>query len=200
VALHRDAPQGTERLYTDGRFNTDPDECESFGHDLTTGAELGEQAYRAKEPAGRAFLHAIDHEPSSETPDESYPLLLTTGRVVYHFHTRTKTGRTPELQEAAPEVWVQLHPDDARAHGIGEGDDVEIESRRGRVVAPARLRGIRRGVVFVPFHYGYWDDGAAAPDGRPTAANELTVTAWDPVSKQPMYKVAAVRVRRLDGG
>jgi hypothetical protein len=67
-------------------------------------------------------------------------------------------------------------------------------------VAPARLGGVRRGVVFAPFHYGYWDDGRAAPDGRPRAANELTITAWDPVSKQPMYKVAAVRVRRVGRG
>jgi anaerobic selenocysteine-containing dehydrogenase len=193
-----DAPQGTERLYTDHHFNTDPDECESFGHDFATGAELGEQSYRAKEPDGRAFLHGVAYEPAPEMPDDSYPLLLTTGRTVYHFHTRTKTARTPELQEAAPDVWAELHPDDARDLDIADGDDVVIESRRGRVVAPARVGTVRRGVVFLPFHYGYWDEDSQGPDGRPRAANELTITAWDPVSKQPLYKVAAVRVRRAD--
>jgi anaerobic selenocysteine-containing dehydrogenase len=195
-----DAPEGTERLYTDARFNTDPDQCESFGHDFRTGAELGEQSYRAKDPDGRAFLHAVAYEPSPETPDAEYPLLLTTGRVVYHFHTRTKTARAPELQDAAPDVWVELHADDARELNIADGDDVEIVSRRGRAVAPARIGTVRRGVVFLPFHYGYWDEGRDSPDGAPRAANELTITAWDPVSKQPMYKVAAVRVGRLDEG
>jgi anaerobic selenocysteine-containing dehydrogenase len=194
------APQGTERLYTDARFPSPPEECESYGHDLRTGAELGEESYRAKQPAGRAFLHAAAYEPGPESPDGDYPLLLTTGRTLAQFHTRTKTARAPELQDAAPEVWVELHADDAQELGIADGDDVEVESRRGRVVAPARLGGVRRGVVFVPFHYGYWDDGRAAPDGRPRAANELTITAWDPVSKQPMYKVAAVRVRRVGRG
>jgi anaerobic selenocysteine-containing dehydrogenase len=193
------APEGTERLYTDGRFNTDPDECETYGKDFGTGAELGEQAYRAKNPSGRAFLHAEAYEAPPETTDESYPLLLTTGRTVYHFHTRTKTARAPELEAAAPEVWVELHPDDARAAGIAEGDEVVIASRRGRMIAPARLGTVRPGVVFVPFHYGYWDRDADGPDGSPRAANELTLNAWDPVSKQPMFKVAAVRITRAAG-
>jgi anaerobic selenocysteine-containing dehydrogenase len=196
----QDASSGTERLYTDGRFNTDPDYCETFGHDFATGAELGEQAYRAKQPEGRALLHAVEYEPGPETPDEEFPMLLTTGRVVYHFHTRTKTGRTRELQDAAPDVWVELHAADAEAAGIADGEAVLVESRRGRLLAPARVGVVRRGVVFVPFHYGYWDLGAPAPDGRPRAANELTRTTWDPVSKQPLFKVAAVRISRADGG
>jgi anaerobic selenocysteine-containing dehydrogenase len=189
-----EAPDGTERLYTDAHFNTDPETSESYGHDLATGAELGEQAYRAKDPNGRAFLHAAEHEPAPEMPDDDYPLLLTTGRVVYHFHTRTKTARVPELQEAAPEVWVELHADDASAIDVVEGELVEIESRRGHIVAPVRIGTVRRGVVFVPFHYGYFDRDAPDGEGHPRAANELTETVWDPVSKQPMFKVAAVRV------
>jgi len=187
------APEGTERLYTDGRFMTDPDMCESYGHDLATGAELGEQAYRAKDPDGRAFLHAAEYEAAPETPDESYPLQLTTGRTVYHFHTRTKTGRAPQLQEAAPEVWAEMHPDDAAKLGVAAGDLVQIESRRGRLIAPARIGTGRQGVGFVPFHYGYFDK---TPDAEPTAANEFTLTEWDPVSKQPLFKVAAVRVTK----
>jgi anaerobic selenocysteine-containing dehydrogenase len=69
---------------------------------------------------------------------------------------------------------------------------VEVESRRGKLRARARVGDIEPGCVFAPFHYGYWDD-----DGRPRAANELTLTTWDPVSKQPQFKCAAVRVRRV---
>ena len=106
-----------------------------------------------------------------------------TGRTVYHFHTRTKTGRTPQLEAAAPEPWVELHPDDAADHGIGEGDLVRVESTRGSVTVPARLDGHRRGEVFLPFHYG----------DQP--ANALTMDRWDPVSKQPVFKGGAVQVR-----
>ncbi|AGZ45071.1 molybdopterin oxidoreductase family protein [Actinoplanes friuliensis] len=188
---------GGERLYTDGVFNTDPGYCETYGQDLSTGAEFTAEQYRAKEPAGRAFLHAADYQPSPEVPSGDFPLLLTTGRTIYQFHTRTKTGRAPELDAAAPDVWVELHPDDAARYGITEGDLVNISSPRGGIEARARLGGIRLGVVFVPFHYGYFDVDPAGR--RPRAANELTVTAWDPVSKQPIFKVAAVRIAKLAG-
>jgi ferredoxin-nitrate reductase len=186
---------GGERLYTDGVFNTDPDYCETYGQDLTTGAEFTADHYRAKEPAGRAFLHAADFQPSPEVPSDDYPLLLTTGRTVYQFHTRTKTGRAPELNAAAPDVWVELHREDADRYGITDGDLVGIASPRGAIEARARIGGIRPGVVFVPFHYGYFDVDPARR--RPRAANEMTVTAWDPVSKQPIFKVAAVRIAKL---
>jgi anaerobic selenocysteine-containing dehydrogenase len=181
---------GGERLYTDGVFNTDTDYAETYGNDLRTGADSSEQEHRAKAPAGRAFLQAAAYEPAPETPDEEFPLLLTTGRTVYHFHTRTKTGRAPELQRAAPEVWVEINPRDAETAGVAEGDRVRVRSRRGVVEAPARIGTVREGVVFLPFHYGYWDRNG---DHR-RAANELTPTAWDPVSKQPLFKVAAVRL------
>lgn len=187
-----EAPRGTERLYVDGVFNTDPDYSEGFGHELTTGASLTETEYRAKRPDGRAFLHAASYEQSEEVTDERYPLLLTTGRTVYHFHTRTKTARAPELQFAAPEVWVEISEPDAERLAIDSGDRVRVESRRGALEAEARICANREGVVFIPFHYGYWD----LPDGHPhrRAANELTVSAWDPVSKQPRFKIGAVRV------
>ncbi|MFG2099388.1 molybdopterin oxidoreductase family protein [Micromonospora echinaurantiaca] len=191
-------PDGTERLYADGVFNTDPDYCETYGQDLSTGAEFTESEYRAKEPNGRAFLPAVDYQPSPEVPDDEHPLLLTTGRTVYQFHTRTKTGRAAQLDAAAPEVWVELNPADAERLGIAEGDLVGIASPRGAVQARARLCGIRPGVVFLPFHYGYFDQD---PDERtPRAANELTITAWDPISKQPLFKVAAVAVAKLADG
>jgi anaerobic selenocysteine-containing dehydrogenase len=191
------APDGTERLYTDGVFNTDPDYAETYGNDLKTGAAETEADARAKEPGGRAYLHAVEYAPSPEVPGDEYPLLLTTGRTVYHFHTRTKTGRAPQLEAAAPEVWAELSEHDARAVGVGEGERVRIESPRGSIEAPVRITGIREGVVFVPFHYGYWDrEGAGPGEGPGRAANELTITSWDPVSKQPLFKVGAVRVTK----
>jgi anaerobic selenocysteine-containing dehydrogenase len=178
---------GGERLYADGAFATDPEYCETYGQDLSTGAEFTGEQYRAKQPGGRAFLHVADYQPAPEQPGADFPLRLTTGRTVWQFHTRTKTGRAPELNAAAPEVWVELHPDDAQPLGIADGDRVRVESPRGAIEAPARITGIRPGAVFVPFHYA------------DQAANELTRTAWDPVSKQPMFKIAAVRVRRIGG-
>jgi anaerobic selenocysteine-containing dehydrogenase len=132
-------------------------------------------------------------------PDDDHPMLVTTGRTVYQFHTRTKTGRVPQLNDAAPDVWVELNPEDADRLGITEGDLVGITSARGAVQARAWLCGIRPDVVFLPFHYGWFDQDHN--DRTPRAANELTITAWDPVSKQPIFKVAAVAVAKLaDGG
>jgi anaerobic selenocysteine-containing dehydrogenase len=195
-----DAPEGTERLYAGGVFNTEPSYSETFGQDIKTGAPHSEAEYRAKEAHGRAFLHSAAYSDSVEQPTAEYPLLLTTGRNVYHFHTRTKTARAPELQAAAPDVWVEISPDDAADAGVEEGDLVRVVSPRGALEAPARINGIRPGVIFVPFHYGYWDtDDGASPDGAAgRAANELTITAWDPVSKQPQFKLAAVRIERAE--
>lgn len=187
------APVGTERLYTDGVFPTDAAECETFGHDLATGSPVGETAYRAIRPDGRALLKAVPFEPPYEQPDGDYPFRLTTGRTVYHWHTRTKTRRSRQLDDAAPAMWVEVAPADAERLRIAEGDVVRVRSRRGSIEAPARIAHIREGVVFAPWHYG--DDG-----GVHTAANDLTIDAWDPVSKQPEFKVAAVAVERVRAG
>jgi ferredoxin-nitrate reductase len=185
-------PDGTERLYADGNFNTETDYCETYGRDLLTGAESTEMEHRALAPAGRAFLLAAEYQPPHEEPREEYPFSYTTGRTIYHFHTRTKTARAPQLQGAAPDAWVEIHPSDADNLGVGEGDVVCVESPRGRLEVKARISGIKEGVVFAPFHYGYFDG-----DGGPRAANELTITEWDPASKQPLYKVGAVRVTKV---
>jgi ferredoxin-nitrate reductase len=191
-------PEGRERLYEDHYFPTSADDCEAYGHDLISGAENEPDEYRAHDPRGRAFLKAADYVASDEQPSDQYPFLLTTGRSVYHWHTRTKTARAPELNAAAPDAWIELAPTDAERLEVTEGDLVAIESPRGRIEAPARLTGIREGVVFVPFHYGYWDEPEGSePNGRARAANELTITRWDPVSKQPLFKVAAVRVEKI---
>jgi anaerobic selenocysteine-containing dehydrogenase len=189
---NKEHPEGAERLYTDGVFNTSADYCEIYGHDLSTGAEISEEEYRRNDPKGRAVIKAAEYVPPLEEPDEDYPLWLTTGRVVYHFHTRTKTGRVPELNGAAPDAFVQIARGDAEKHHIVDGDLVEVESRRGSMRARGKVGEIAAGCLFVPFHYGYWDK-----EDRSGAANELTLTTWDPVSKQPHFKYAAVRLRKL---
>ncbi len=192
------SPQGTPRLYTDQIFPTQTDYCEDFGHDLLTGAALEQEQYRAKRPDGRAILKPAQYSPGVEGPSDDYPFQLATGRRVHHFHTRTKTARAPELQGAAPEVWVELNETDAERLGIDDGDLCRVTSPRGSIEAPAHIGSPRPGVIFVPFHYGYWDRDAVGPNGEPgRAANELTITAWDPVSRQPLFKGTAVRVERV---
>ena len=186
-------PDGASHLYTDSHFNTDYDYCESYGHDLDTGAATTPEEYRADDPKGKAFLKAADYLRPHEEPDPEYPLWLTTGRVVYHFHTRTKTGRSPALNQAAPEAFVQMSDRDATQYGITEGDSIAVTSRRGKIIVPARIGDIIPGVVFIPFHYGYWDNG-----NRNRAANELTLTEWDPISKQPHFKYAAVKISKVE--
>jgi ferredoxin-nitrate reductase len=175
-------PDGCARLYTDSVFATAFDYASSYGKDPITGAHITPLEYKAKNPEGRAFLKSADYLPPRESPDEDYPFWLITGRVVYHFHTRTKTGRSPELYDAVPDVFVQMNEQDAARNSIRLADWVRIESRRGRIEARARLGDIQPGMLFVPFHYGWWDD----PE-QSRAANELTIYEWDAVSKQPHY-------------
>ncbi|MCZ4618312.1 molybdopterin oxidoreductase family protein [Rhodococcus qingshengii] len=190
-------PGGTERLYTGGEFFSAPEYCESYGKDLVTGTPLEPTEYRALNPDAKAIIKAAEYLPAHEKPDERYPFALITGRTLYHFHTRTKTGRARQLDDAAPAVWVEISRADARNLGIEEGDLLEVSSPRGLLHAQARVSGIRSGVLFVPFHYGYWDTGGGEHD---RAANELTITDWDPVSKQPIFKTAAAAVTRIRAG
>jgi anaerobic selenocysteine-containing dehydrogenase len=190
-------PEGTERLYEDGRFFAAPDYCESYGRDLFTGAPFEEDEYKAINPSGKAVIRAAAWQRPHEVPSDDFPFWLITGRTLYHFHTRTKTGRAPQLQAAAPDVWVEMSPGDAGRTGFAEGDLLEVTTPRGSVRGRLRVSGIRDGVVFLPFHYGYWDEGSSGPDGDGRAANELTLTDWDPVSKQPIFKTAAAAVHRV---
>jgi anaerobic selenocysteine-containing dehydrogenase len=168
--------------------------CETYGHDMVTGGEITPEEYKANDPAGRAIIRAADYQAPHEVPDNDYPLWLTTGRLVYHFHTRTKTGRSPQLNDAEPDAYVQLSEDDAAAYSIREGDMVHVQSARGEMYAPARVGKIAKGLIFIPFHYGYWDK-----PGRLRAANELTIFEWDAVSKQPHFKYSAVKIEKATG-
>jgi anaerobic selenocysteine-containing dehydrogenase len=185
-------PQGTVRLYTDLHFPTEWQISESYEKDLDTGHEHTLQEYRKKrDPRGRAVLVATDYQPPVETTDDQFPLVAISGRQAYHWHTRTKTGKAPHLNQAAPDVFVTMNGADAVRAGVLDGDRVRIVSRRGSVVAPAKVGDtVAPGVVFVPFHYG---DLA-----EQHAANNLTPQTWDPVSKQPVQKIAAVRIERIE--
>lgn len=191
---NEDYPHGRERLFEDGHFFTDFEYCESFGHDLETGAPFSAADFKAMAPNGRAILKSCHYTPDPEATNEEYPLQLSTGRNVYHFHTRTKTGRSKPLQDAFSEPIIHLHTEDASNLGIKDGDQVVVRSRRGEVQMAAKVGTTSKGQTFIPFHFGYFD----SKDERARAANELTIERWDPISKQPYFKAGAISVTRVD--
>ena len=140
-------------------------------------------------PDGRARFVPVAHRATAEEPDEEYPVLLTTGRVVSQYQSGAQTRRVDELNAAAPGPFVELHPRLAARLGAAEGDPVAVVSRRGRAVAPARITtAIRPDTVFMPFHW--------PGEGR---ANTLTNPALDPTSRMPEFKSCAVRVEAVRG-
>ncbi|MER5291760.1 molybdopterin oxidoreductase family protein [Streptomyces pharetrae] len=138
-------------------------------------------------PDGRARFVPVAHRAAAEEPDDEYPVLLTTGRVVAQYQSGAQTRRVDELNAAAPGPFVELHPRLAARLGAAEGDPVAVVSRRGRAVAPARItRAIRPDTVFMPFHW--------PGEGR---ANTLTNPALDPTSRMPEFKACAVRLEAV---
>lgn len=136
---------------------------------------------------GRARFVPVSYRAVAEEPDDEYPVLLTTGRVVAQYQSGAQTRRVDELNAAAPGPFVELHPRLAERLGAAEGDPVAVVSRRGRAVAPARITtAIRPDTVFMPFHW--------AGEGR---ANTLTNPALDPVSRMPEFKACAVRLEAV---
>lgn len=135
---------------------------------------------------GRARLVAAAWQPFPEQPNREYPFVLNTGRTVEHWHTRTKTKEAPILEHLSPRAWLEMNPSDARKLGLRSHDAVDIVSRRGRVRGvELRLTEITApGQVFMPFHY------------FETNVNEVTQSAFDPISREPNYKQCAVRVER----
>ncbi len=126
----------------------------------------------------------------AEAPDKAYPVFLSTGRIIDHWHTMSMTGRIPELFNANPYAYVEINPEDARRLGINPGDMVEVESRRGKNILPAKVvEGPMKGMVFV-----YWYD-----QHKDRMINKVTKDAFDPGSKQPEFKICAVRIRRVSG-
>jgi formate dehydrogenase major subunit/formate dehydrogenase alpha subunit len=138
-----------------------------------------------KFPIGKGVFHAIEYIPPAEQTSEDYPLYLTTGRVIYHYHTGTMTMKTDGLNDQAPECFVEITSNDAGKLGLSEGNKVDVASRRGKITAVIKVSDKAvDGTVFIPFHFAL------------AAANRLTNAALDPVSKIPELKVCAVRLSK----
>ena len=136
---------------------------------------------------GRGHFSPVEHREPAEAPDQDYPFTLTTGRLLYHYHTGTMTRRAEGLNQLAPDCRVELNPEDARNLGVASGDQLRITSRRGRIQAQAWVTDrVGPKVVFIPFHFAE------------AAANRLTQNVLDPVAKIPELKVCAVRVEKAD--
>ncbi|MCK6426884.1 MAG: bifunctional nitrate reductase/sulfite reductase flavoprotein subunit alpha [Burkholderiaceae bacterium] len=143
-------------------------------------------------PSGRARFQPCPHREPAEAADGEFAWLLNTGRVQHQWHTLTRTGRVPMLNRLDPGPFVEIHPEDAAQLDIGPNDRVELRSRRGRAVLPARLtQRVQRGQCFAPFH---WAD----LQGEDLAVNALTSDAVDPRSLQPEFKQSAVALRLFE--
>ena len=180
---------GGTRMYTDGRYSTNWDDTQGGTQDAV---------WVDPDNLSRAYLWAVDYIEAPEIPDRNYPFWLITGRVIEHFHSRTKTKRVPQLHEMVPENYVELHPDDAASLRVSTGDLVRLTTRRGEIVIKALVVGtVQKGQVFVPMHFADLDPADKAIYGnRLAATNRLTMNWVDPDCKQPIYKHCAVKLAR----
>jgi len=132
---------------------------------------------------GKGLFHAINHTPPAEETDEKYPYILTTGRVLYHYHTGTMTMRTHGLNRLSPECFVEISDKDVQKLGLDSGDMVDVSSRRGKITAKLKVSSKAvEGTIFIPFHFAK------------AAANELTNGKLDPTAKIPEFKVCAINI------
>jgi len=144
--------------------------------------------YLHKDKFSRGLGHftPVEFKEPAEAPDEEYPFTLTTGRIMFHYHTGSLTRRSEKLEQEVPEGYVEISPEDAVRLGLGKSEPVRVISRRGEIETKAWItRRVPPGTVFIPFHFAE------------AAANVLTNPALDPVAKIPEYKVAAVRVEKV---
>jgi len=145
-------------------------------------------SYLHKDKFSRGLGHftPVEFKEAEELPDEEYPLTLTTGRIMFHWHTGTMTRRSEKLHREVPDGYAEISPEDADALGIGKSETIRLVSRRGEIETRAWItRRVPPGVVFVPFHFAE------------AAANVLTIGALDPVAKIPEFKVCAVRAEKI---
>jgi predicted molibdopterin-dependent oxidoreductase YjgC len=139
-------------------------------------------------PEGKGRLFPLVYRASVELPDKEYPMLLTTDRSLYHYHTSTMTRRVAGLEELLGEELLLISDEDATEMGISSGDMLTVQSRRGKVKVKAEVTHIcPKGVASLTFHF------------HETPTNELTICAVDPVAKIPETKVCAVKVERVGG-
>ena len=136
---------------------------------------------------GKGLLKCLNWQPSPDIGDPEYPMILNSGRILYHYHTRTMTDRTRAIHFTAPRKWIELWYEDAMEMGIAEGEWVKVSSKRGSVFAEARIVDtLQPGVAWMPFHYA-------------EGANVLTdAHHLDPVSKIPGYKQIGIKIEKVD--
>ncbi|MBR4223741.1 MAG: molybdopterin-dependent oxidoreductase, partial [Oscillospiraceae bacterium] len=156
--------------------------CKGKDHPGTPIMHVGKPA------RGKALLWSVDYKPSQELPDEEYPYILTTGRILYQYNAAAMTSRVPGLNEIAGEGFIEVNFRDAEALGISNGEKIKVISRRGEITAAARVgRKVSQGETWMPFHF---------PD---SPVNVITNAALDDFARIPEYKVCAVRLEKIDG-
>lgn len=154
--------------------------CPTEGHPGT------QFLHRDKFARGLGLLTAIDYTPPAEATDTEFPLVLTTGRILDHFHTGTMSRNSKVLHENVPEGFIELHPNDARNYNIEDGEVVSVSSRRGSIRVKAQItERTKPNVVFFPWHF------------FEAAANALTIDALDPLCKIPEYKVCSCQIEKV---
>lgn len=159
-----DGETGSKRLFTDRVFHT---------------------------ASKKAIIHAVPDALTSEKPNEYFPFILTTGRIRDQWHTMSRSGKVNKLKQHIPQAFIEIHPDDARRLKIGEEDIVVVQSERGEVRVKAKISAaIKKGVVFLPMHWG------KILSSDLNRSNNLTSDLVDPVSKEPDFKFCAVQVSK----
>jgi formate dehydrogenase major subunit len=167
-----------ENLKPTGKLWPCPDPATSDGRQLLFGDGF-------PTASGRGKLVPVEYQPAAELPDEEYPFILNTGRLLEHWHTGTMTRRSKALDAIQPEAHCQMNPQDLQDIGVGSDDYVKLSTRRGTITLKARpTSGVSRGNVFVPFHF------------REASANTLTNDALDPFGKIPEFKFCAVKAEK----
>lgn len=137
---------------------------------------------------GKARFHAIEYKGAEEKPDDEYPLIFTSGRIVHQYLSGNQTRRIGFLVQQCPEPFVEMHPETAAKYGINDGERVKIVSRRGDGIFPALVvKTIRPDTIFIPYHWG-----------EELAANQITNPALDPTSRIPEYKACAARIEKIN--
>ncbi|GAF78831.1 unnamed protein product, partial [marine sediment metagenome] len=150
-----------------------------------TGADHPGTPYLHKDrfTRGKGKFHAVEFLPPREMPDDEYPFVLSTGRMLEHFHTGSMSRRSDVLDKLVPLGAIEINPDDAERLGVADGQKVKVASRRGQVEVAARITDrVAPGSAFMAFHF------------REAPANRLTIAALDPIAKIPELKVCAVQI------
>jgi ferredoxin-nitrate reductase len=155
---------GTQRLFTDKKFYT---------------------------PSTKAIIHSVPDDLTSEKPSPDFPFVLTTGRIRDQWHTMSRSGKVNKLKQHIPQAFVEIHPEDARRLQIADNEIVVVQSRRGEVRVKGKVTDtIKKGVVFLPMHWG------KILGSDLNRSNNLTNNLLDPISKEPDFKFCAVQVAK----